>query len=264
MLTPMDRLRSSTLRYVPPNVVTCIGMTAGLISIRESITGDFVSAAWFIMLSVLLDKLDGTVARLLKASSRFGMELDSLSDLITFGLAPGILVLAIMTGAGSAEPLATSWPLQTLTYVGCFFYVIASALRLAKFNVLTEDYGKRFFFGLPTTAAGALSCSYFLTIIKYRMPLIFIEVLPLMLLMFGFMMVSRLPLPKLGMRQARWLNVFQGGCVVVSYIFGLIRIFPEFIFGCGMTYLVFGMGWALIKGIRPPVPQAEGTANPAP
>ena len=183
------------------------------------------------------------------------MELDSLSDLITFGLAPGVLVLAIMTGAGEAAPLATGGPLQTLTYVGCFFYVIASALRLAKFNVLTEDYGKKFFFGLPTTAAGALICSYFLTISKYQLPLVFTQVMPLILLVFGFMMVSRLPLPKLGVREAAWINIIQGGCVILSYTFGFLRIFPGFIFGCGMAYLIFGMGWALIKGIRPPVPQ---------
>ena len=253
----MDRLRSSSLRYVPPNVVTCIGLTAGLLSIRETIGGDYVSAAWFIFLSVLLDKLDGTVARLLKASSRFGMELDSLSDLITFGVAPGVLVLGIMTGPREGGPLASEGVLVVLTYLGCFFYVIAAALRLAKFNVVSEDYGKQFFFGLPTTACGALSSLYYLTAVKYGAPLAVIQGLPLVLLIFGFMMVSRLPLPKLGLRTAMWINVVQVVCVGGSYVFGFIRIYPEFIFGCGLLYLFFGMGWALLKGIRPPVAQAE-------
>jgi len=253
----MDSLRSSSLRYVPPNVVTCVGLTAGLLSIRATIAGDYVSAAWFIFLSVLLDKLDGAVARWLKASSRFGMELDSLSDLITFGVAPGVLVLGIMTGPREGGPLATGGALVVLTYLGCFFYVIASALRLAKFNVVSDDYGKDYFFGLPTTACGALSALYYLVAIKYAWPVVAVQALPLVLLIFGFMMVSRLPLPKLGVRKAMWLNIMQVVCVGTSYVFGLIRIYPEFIFGCGLLYLCVGMGWGLLKRIRPPVVQAE-------
>ena len=257
MLAPMESLRNSSLRFVPPNLVTCLGMTAGLMSIRESITGDFVGAAWFIMLSVLLDKLDGSVARLLKASSRFGMQLDSLSDLVTFGVAPGVWVLSMMTGAGGATPLATSVFFQVATYLGCFFYVIAAALRLAKFNVLSEDFGTQYFFGVPTTASGALSCTYFLAVTKYGLSLDFVRIMPVILLVLGLMMVSRLPVPKLGLREATWLNLFQGGCVSLCYLFGLLRIFPEFIFGCGFAYLVFGTGWGLIKGIRPPVVSTE-------
>lgn len=248
---------TAAVRYVAPNLVTCIGLCAGLLSICETIAGEFVSAAWFIMLSVLLDKLDGGVARLLNASSRFGMELDSLSDLITFGVAPGVLVLGIMTGAGPGEVLAPAGSLlRAATYAGVFFYVIAAALRLAKFNVLTDDYGKDYFFGLPSTAGGALVAIYYLTVTKYGLSLVYIQVLPGMLGLYGLWMVSRLPLPKFNKRRAAWLNIFQLVNVVLIYIFGVARIFPGYIFACGALYLSVGTIWAMIKRIKPPPVQA--------
>ena len=251
---------AAPVRYVAPNLVTCVGLCAGLLSICETIAGDYVSAGWFIMLSVLLDKLDGGVARLLNASSRFGMELDSLSDLITFGVAPGVLVLGIMTGAGTGTVLAPPGSLmRAATYTGVFFYVIAAALRLAKFNVVSDDYGKGFFFGIPPTAAGALTSLYYLTVAKYALPLPYVLALPGVLMVFGFLMVSRIPLPKYGRRQATWLNIFQLVNIVLVYICGLARILPEYLLGCGLLYLFVGSGWALVKRVRPPViPASEG------
>ncbi len=249
---------AAPVRYVAPNLVTCIGLCAGLLSICETIAGDYSAAAWFIMLSVLLDKLDGAVARLLNASSRFGMELDSLSDLITFGVAPGVLVLGIMTGGEPSGQLAPAGGLlRAATYTGCFFFVIATALRLAKFNVLADDYGKDFFFGFPTTAAGALVAVSYLTAIKYGLPIMFVKALPGLLLLLGLLMVSRMPLPAYSRRQAAWLNIFQFVNFAGIYICGFFRIFPEYIMACGLLYLVVGSSWAMLKGIRPPQFHAE-------
>ena len=136
-------------RFVPPNVVTCIGLTAGLLSVSEAVGGRFESAAWWVIICMLLDKADGTVARLLKASSRFGMELDSLADLICFCVAPAVLVLCVLAGPGRNPGLEQTALYLTGVYAGCFLFVIMGALRLAKFNVVSESYGRRFFLASP-------------------------------------------------------------------------------------------------------------------
>ena len=145
-------------RFIPPNVVTCGSIVMGLLSVSHAVSGDFRAASWFIVWCMLLDKADGTVARLLKATSRFGLELDSLSDLIAFGVAPCVLVLSVLTSrpaGATAGGLEGSELFRVAVYAGCFFFVIASALRLAKYNVVSETYGTDFFFGLPTTSAGS-------------------------------------------------------------------------------------------------------------
>jgi len=155
------------IRYALPNAVTCISIVAAVLSIAESMAARFESAAWLVLLCVLLDKADGTVARALKASSRFGIEMDSLSDLCSFGVAPAVLTIAYLTGPASPSLVANVLWFRIAVYAGSCLFVIAAALRLAKFNVLTDVYGKEFFFGIPTTFCGGAVGSYFLTAQKY-------------------------------------------------------------------------------------------------
>jgi CDP-diacylglycerol--serine O-phosphatidyltransferase len=260
-------------RYALPNVVTCISLTAALLAINEAIAARFDSAAWFILLCVLLDKLDGTVARALGASSRFGIELDSLSDLCGFGVAPAVLMLAYLVGRNAATPLAPELWYRIAAYAGCLLYVIGAALRLAKFNVLTDIYGKEFFFGIPTTLCGALTATWFLTARKHGLPAIALEIIPAVMLVLALAMVSRIPLPKVRKRKTLTMNVVQITNVVLVYTFAPLRLFPAYLFAVSVLYVSAGTAWALAKGIKPPpigpdgqpivdLPQASAVSGP--
>jgi CDP-diacylglycerol--serine O-phosphatidyltransferase len=130
-----------------PNFFTLLGLCAGLTSIRMSIEGRYEFALAAIVFAALLDGLDGRIARLLKASSRFGAELDSLADFVNFGVAPAIM---IFTWGGLGEQKSLGW-------IAVMIFALASALRLARFNAaLDEDRPKwqsNYFLGIPTPAA---------------------------------------------------------------------------------------------------------------
>ena len=128
--------------YLLPNLITTAGLFAGFYSIICSFHADFMWAAIAILGANVFDILDGRVARLTNSTSRFGIEYDSLSDLIAFGVAPGILVYR-----WALEPWATWGWLAASLYVTC------GALRLARFNVQYETVEKRHFIGLPIPAA---------------------------------------------------------------------------------------------------------------
>lgn len=128
--------------YIVPNLVTSANLFCGFFAITESIQFEYVSASWAILAAAIFDALDGRVARLAKATSKFGVEYDSLSDLVSFGIAPGILLY--------------QWafaPYGRLGVVAAFFFATCGALRLARFNVTTESVPKGFFQGLPIPGA---------------------------------------------------------------------------------------------------------------
>lgn len=134
------------VRMMVPNFFTLIGLCAGLTSIRMSIEGRYDFALAAIVFAALLDGLDGRIARLLKASSRFGAELDSLADFVNFGVAPAIMIFTWGLGGH-----------RSLGWITVMLFALASALRLARFNAtLEEDRPKwqgDFFSGVPTPAA---------------------------------------------------------------------------------------------------------------
>ncbi|MCB9555540.1 MAG: CDP-alcohol phosphatidyltransferase family protein [Deltaproteobacteria bacterium] len=248
---------TATWRYVIPNLLTCVSISLGLLSISQSAAGDFHGAAWSVLLCVLLDKADGTAARLLGASSSFGLQLDSLSDLITFGIAPSTLVLCAFLGP---TPIASAGAIpyyRGIVYLGAFLFSICAALRLAKFNVVQEGYVDGYFFGVPTTICGALVCTYFLSTEKWGVPLFgssdrLYLALPLLMIMLALLMVSRLPLAKIAKRRSLILNILQLVNVVLVYLFGILRIYPDYLFVVAALYLLIGLPVAWLSGIRPP------------
>jgi len=134
------------VRMMVPNFFTLLGLCAGLTSIRMSIEGRYDFALVAIVFAALLDGIDGRIARLLKASSRFGAELDSLADFVNFGVAPAIMIFT--WGLGDHKSLG---------WIAVMLFALASALRLARFNAsIDEDRPKwqaDFFMGVPTPAA---------------------------------------------------------------------------------------------------------------
>ncbi|WP_309623851.1 phosphatidylcholine/phosphatidylserine synthase [Novosphingobium sp.] len=139
-----------TLRGMVPNVVTAAALCAGLTGIRYGITGEYERAVLAVVLAGMLDGIDGRIARLLKAQSRFGAELDSLADNVSFGVAPALILFL--------------WSLEQLPRVGWFAalaYAVACALRLARFNAridLADEPRKvaGFFTGVPAPAGAGL------------------------------------------------------------------------------------------------------------
>ncbi|MCU0954462.1 MAG: CDP-diacylglycerol--serine O-phosphatidyltransferase [Hyphomicrobium sp.] len=134
------------VRMLVPNFFTLLGLCAGLTSIRMSIEGRWDVALAAIVFAAMLDGIDGRVARLLKASSRFGAELDSLADFVNFGVAPAILLF--------------TWGLVDIKSIGwicVMMFALASALRLARFNVASDEekpkWQSNYFTGMPTPAA---------------------------------------------------------------------------------------------------------------
>ena len=134
--------------YVLPNLFTSASLFSGFYSIIAAIHGEYETAAIAILVSCVFDGLDGKIARLTKATSEFGGEYDSLSDLVAFGVAPALL--------------AFQWilePFGRLGWLACFMYVICGALRLARFNVQRNSLEADYFKGLPIPAAAGLIAS---------------------------------------------------------------------------------------------------------
>ena len=135
-------------RMLLPNAVTLIGICIGLTSIKFAIDGKFAIAIIAILFAGLMDALDGRIARLIKGTSKMGKELDSLGDVISFGVAPALIMYF--------------WNLQYLDKLGwfvCLIYVVCVALRLARFNVNSDDepsWKDNFFEGVPSPAGGVI------------------------------------------------------------------------------------------------------------
>ena len=140
--------KKTNARVILPNMLTLIGVCIGLSSIRFALDGKFEFAVIAIILAAIIDGLDGRIARLIKGTSKVGKELDSLTDMISFGVAPAFIMYF--------------WKLNTLGRFGwllCLVYVICVALRLARFNVNTgqsPSWRDNFFEGVPSPAGGIL------------------------------------------------------------------------------------------------------------
>jgi len=235
-------------RYAIPNLLTCVSLSAALLSICSTIEGDLRGAAWLILLCVLLDKADGSAARLVRGSSRFGVEMDSLTDLVAFGVAPAVLVLTEVRHTPAMQGAA--W-LRYLCYGGVFWFVIGSALRLAKFNVVSDTYGKEHFFGFPTTLCGAFVACFYLVAKTYPPVGAYLPWLPLAMLALGLLMVSRVPLPKVRVQKSIVLNAILFSNVACVYIFGFARIFPEYLLAVSVIYMLLSLV-SLARGVRAP------------
>jgi CDP-diacylglycerol--serine O-phosphatidyltransferase len=131
--------------YILPNLFTATSLFCGFFSLLRTLQEDFHSAAWAILISGLLDGMDGKIARYTNTTSRFGVEFDSLADVIAFGAAPGMLVFA-----WALEPFGR------LGWLAAFLYVVCGALRLGRYNIQVNTVESRYFSGLPIPAAAGL------------------------------------------------------------------------------------------------------------
>ncbi len=134
--------------YVLPNLVTTGNLFCGFFATMQSIRGDYVKASYAIVAAALFDQLDGRLARLTRSTSKFGAEYDSLCDLVSFGMAPAIMLFQWAL-----------WPFGRLGWASCFLFVAGGALRLARFNVQHNVIEKNYFQGLPIPMAAGIVAS---------------------------------------------------------------------------------------------------------
>ncbi len=219
--------------YILPNLFTSASLFSGFYAIVAAINGNHQAAAIAILISAVLDGLDGRVARLTNTTSRFGVEYDSLADLVAFGVAPGILALL--------------WGLQgygRLGWLAAFLYVATTALRLARFNTLAQSSvksSKAYFLGLPCPAAAVLVAStvLFCQHLGILGPVRHIAILG-MIYALSFLMVSSVRY--YSFKEVRWFqqHPFSG---MVALIMAIVVIAMEpkvVIFAIMLTYVLSG------------------------
>lgn len=184
------RFQPVPLRVLLPNLVTLLSLCAGLTAMRLAMEGEdkLDRAVYAILIAAVLDGLDGRLARLLKGTSRFGAELDSLADFVSFGVAPAFILYIF----GLHDIVSLGWVVALLLAMAC-------ALRLARFNVMIDDpnrpeWQKNFFVGIPAPA-GALAAllPVYLHLVGFSRPPGFAVVEAVYVLFIALMMVSRIP-----------------------------------------------------------------------
>ena len=230
------------LRYTVPNSITALSLLLGVASIITTQLGDLELAGWIIVWCGLLDVLDGVSARLLKATSSFGAEFDSMADLVAFGVAPAVLVLNAGLQLGGIEyDSGQFWNLLIAVSV----FVLAGAMRLARFNLASDKPSDGWFAGIPITAAGGGILSSLILVLIYHedlagsLPLHLY--LPVLMFVLAILMISRLRFPKATRRKSNFINVFQIIAISGIYYCGITRTHPEYLLGIGIFLLIAGI-----------------------
>jgi CDP-diacylglycerol--serine O-phosphatidyltransferase len=210
-------------------------MTFGMLSMISSIRGNFIMAAWLLVGALACDICDGRVARLTHTTSAFGLQLDSLSDLVSFGLAPAIMIYMMV--------------LHSMPKIGiaiAVLYVLCCALRLARFNVMAEtDVMQKNFIGLPTPASAGVLTSFVLSyellgpeeyalnaktipVLMNTIP-VFFKAMPIVMVALSFLMVSNVPylsFKKVILSKVRTIQLL----VMLIVLVLLILVYPQNIF----------------------------------
>lgn len=241
----LRQVRQIPIRLILPNLITLLGLCAGLTAIRMAIEARYGEAISMIVIAAVLDAVDGRVARLLRSTSRFGAELDSLADFVNFGVAPAIMLYV--------------WALddaRSLGWIAALVFAICAALRLARFNVAIDaptkpDWHANFFTGIPAPA-GALVVLLPVYLENLNVPHgpLTVPIVLVYTVAVGLLMVSRLPTwsgKKFGSRIPRdaVLPLF----VLVVVVAASLLSYPWHILAAGaIAYLVaLPFGWRLWK-----------------
>jgi len=262
---------SRVLRYLAPNLITLSSMIFGLVSLWAAARGNASLSAWMIIYAVLTDRIDGLVARALKATSELGMQLDSFADMLNFGVAPAFLVLSYVPTRVEYYTHGTG---HYLIFAACGAYMLCAVFRLARYNVLSDEgTPTKIFFGFPTTLTGGLVAVWILLFLKYdptyrefggaklfgdslQTPLGVWTYMPIAMVVGGYLMASRLPMPKVGMTKNKLVSAVLMTLVVSGYICGFAMLYPEICFGMptiwSIMFLVWGQASAKARAMYPP------------
>jgi CDP-diacylglycerol--serine O-phosphatidyltransferase len=251
MTAPRPRARGMRRAIVIlPSAFTSGNLFFGVWSIVESTRSNFELAAWFIVAAAVLDLLDGRVARMSRTGSAFGAELDSLVDVVSFGVAPVLLLYFWRFRGGE-------W-----AWVLTFIYVLAAALRLARFNVVQAGQAKTHFIGLSSPISGITLASFYpfsqTAFFQHQfgfLPLSLVVVL--LTIVLALLMVSQVPypvLPRVGLRT--WKGRAASAAFLVALAMALW--FPEyFFFPAGLALIAYGLVRAVSVGLLDRLPERD-------
>lgn len=249
------RGRMRRVVVVVPSAFTLGNLFFGFWAIVSALGGNHVWAGWCIVFAGILDMLDGRIARLSNAGSRFGAELDSLVDLTSFGVAPAILIYTQEFSAAG-----------NFGWLICYFYVVAAAVRLARFNVLSghDTTPSGWFTGLPSPSAGMTLAVYFAfsqtewytatrSLLNFQS-----QGLAILMLLLALLMVSNVRYPKwppAGLGSAKRL---AGLALYLLVLAGSLTVPEYFLFPLGLTYVGYGVVRSVLLGL------AERNGDPSP
>jgi CDP-diacylglycerol---serine O-phosphatidyltransferase len=246
----MNKARLQGGVIIIPSALTLGNLFLGIWAMVAASRGEFMTAAWLIVLAGVADTLDGRVARITQTGSRFGAELDSLVDAISFGVAPAFVLYHLFL-----QDVAWGW-------LASYFYVAAAVIRLARFNVEQAGHAKVAFHGLPSPAAGMTLATFYpfsrtefftqhLTALPW--PTIMVG----MMLTLGMLMMSHLlypVVPKFGFRNAKGLLTLTAYVVTVVAAFTIPSIF---FFPALLLYASYGVLKAVVLGFFERLPDRD-------
>lgn len=248
-LVPRRSMRRAIV--ILPNGFTLLNLFFGISAILAASRADFSRAGWFIVLGGIADAMDGRVARATNTGSRFGEELDSLVDAISFGLAPALIMyFAVLSREGFA-------------WVFVFLFVACAVMRLARFNVEQAGRKKTHFHGLPSPAAGMTLATYywFSQTSLYTQTAIgnlpWHQMLPWVMVMLSFLMISSVPYPAVPTISFRSFRGILASVIIIAIVIGVIVLPRQFFFPALMGYVVWGMVVALVLGFMDRLPTGD-------
>ena len=245
---PRRRLRRGII--ILPSAFTMGNLFFGLYAVVAALRGDFAWAGWFIVYAAILDLLDGRVARFTRTGSAFGAELDSLTDVISFGVAPALIMIQIYF-------TASDW-----SWVIGFVYVAAVVVRLARFNVEQGGEARRHFHGLPTPTAGMILATHYpfsqtAFFQQYLGDLPWPRIMVLTMVLTSILMLSHIPyakFPQIELRTRKGIGTtaFLVACLVLAVTIPANWFFPALI-----LYTLWGLLRSVFLGLMERLPERD-------
>jgi CDP-diacylglycerol--serine O-phosphatidyltransferase len=236
----LERLEDLSIGKLVPSSITLLALCCGVTAIRFGLDNQWASAVSFVILAMILDMLDGRAARMLGADSRFGAQLDSLADLVSFGVAPGIIMYM--------------WSLNQMGnagWVAALIFCACAAIRLARFNVESvrdegATKGNPYFTGLPTPAAACMMLLPLLISFQWNDPLVRQPwISGVVIGITSILMVSRLPTPSIKyMKLQRQHRIAAGICFAA--LAGLLIAWPWATMTVGLLIYVASIPFAIV------------------
>ncbi|MGZ3696255.1 MAG: CDP-diacylglycerol--serine O-phosphatidyltransferase [Bdellovibrionota bacterium] len=222
--------------YALPNFFTSMNLVLGYLAILAAVEGRFERGAWAILLASVFDTLDGRVARLTNTTSRFGVEYDSLCDLVSFGVAPSLLVY-----------FAALKPFGRVGIVVALVFSLCGALRLARFNVMAEVLPKSYFQGLPIPMAAGTICTGIFFAKEFSVDIMHNPAVLILTAAIGLLMVSTFRFPSFKDIHFRHRRPFTPIAFSIAAIFALISWFETTAFLLLLSYIVISLGFDLAR-----------------
>ena len=250
MNLPLPRRGLQRGVIIIPNAFTLGNLFLGIWAIVAASRGAFELAAWLIVFAGIADTMDGRVARATKTGSKFGEELDSLVDAISFGVAPALVIYHLYL---SAEHWA---------WIAAFFYITGAVIRLARFNVEQAGHAKVSFHGLPSPSAGMTLATFY----PFSQTPFFQQhlaawpwptIITMLMFALSVLMISHVlypVVPKVGIRSVRLVinSVFLLSCIVAAILIPSLFFFPALI-----GYIAWGLGKSLLLGFMERLPDED-------